>query len=115
MPRLFALALLIGSASLSMGCAMCCGPYDNAYGYYGGKWQRDDLCNGRVGSVYAPAGSPVYTAKEQDESTQSEEPATLPPPAEPAPEMQPEDESTSLPLRSVQRVRPDSQSLPVNE
>ena len=123
MRRLFALGLLVASASLSMGCAMCCSPYDYAYGYYGGAWQRDNLCNGRVGSVYAPAGSPVIATKQQGKISSTEEPSLLPPPAEAAPQGQPEkkpqtkpdDMSTSRPLKSVKRTRPARSYLPENE
>src|SRR5438552_8343207 len=113
MRRLFSLGLLIASASLSTGCATCCHPYDYAYGYYGGAWQRDDLCNGRVGSAFAPAGSRVIQTKQQGESTPSEGPNTLPPPSDTVPETQPETKpqtrpdkmSTSRPLKSVKRSR----------
>ena len=109
MRRLLALGLLIGSASLSTGCAMCCSPYDYAYGYYGGIWQREDLCNGRVGSVYAPAGSKVGDAQQGQEP--ASEPDTLPPPAGPSPELKPE----GPPMKSVKRSRRDEQYLPASE
>lgn len=119
MHRLLALGLLVAFASMSMGCAMCCSPYDNAYGYYGGRWQRDDLCNGRVGSVYAPAGSPIHTAKTAQPKAESAEPNTLPPPEdvpEAKPETKPDDLSTSRPLKSVKRTRQAPRPyLPENE
>ncbi len=130
MRRLFALGLLIVSASLSMGCATCCSPYDYAFGYHGGAWQRDDLCNGRVGSVYAPAGSPVHANKQQAAKTESMEPDTLPPESAPdtkpeaemkpdtKPGRNPDDLNTGQPLKSVKRTRnaaPARPYLPVND
>lgn len=44
---------LVGS---SLGCAVCCSPDDFNYGAYGGRWQRHDMENGRVGSAFAEAG-----------------------------------------------------------
>jgi len=32
------------------GCSMCCGPFDNDYGAFGGKHLRADRSHGRVGS-----------------------------------------------------------------
>ncbi|MGI8981803.1 MAG: hypothetical protein ACR2FY_21445 [Pirellulaceae bacterium] len=118
MRRLFALGLLIASASMSMGCATCCNPYDYAYGYHGGAWQRDNLCDGRVGSVFAPAGSQVYANKQQAEKTESTEPETLPPETKPPADLKPDDLSTSQPLKSVKRTRkaaPARPYLPVND
>ena len=119
MRRLFPLALLIISASLSMGCAMCCSPYDYAYGYYGGAWQRDDLCNGRVGSAFAPAGSQVYVPKQK---TETPPPANPLAPPETAPEAKPKSDlnadANPRPLKSVKRTRPAAPArsyLPVND
>ena len=119
MRRLFPLGLLMFLASLSMGCAMCCSPYDYAYGYYGGAWERDDLCNGRVGSVFAPAGSQVHVPKKQRAASPA--PNILAPP-ETAPEAKPEHdlkaETNPQPLKSVKRTRsasPDKSYLPVND
>ena len=119
MRRLLPLGFLIVSASLSMGCATCCSPYDYAYGYYGGAWQRDDLCNGRVGSVFAPAGTQVYVAKQKAETP----PATNPlAPPETSPEAKPKADlnadANPRPLRSVKRTRPATPArsyLPVND
>jgi hypothetical protein len=120
MRRLFPLGLIIASASLSMGCATCCSPYDYAFGYYGGAWRRDDLCNGRVGSVFAPAGTQVYVPKQKTE-TQPPPPNPLAPP-ETAPEAKPKSDlnadASPRPLKSVKRTRPASaprSSLPVND
>ena len=108
MYRLLALGLLITSASMSMGCATCCSPYDYAYGYHGGAWQRDDLCNGRVGSVYAPAGSRVHAEKQGQPAAEAAEPNPLPPPEaapEAKPETKPDDLDASRLLKSVKRMR----------
>ncbi|MCA9122797.1 MAG: hypothetical protein H6822_36595 [Planctomycetaceae bacterium] len=40
----------------SIGCALCCSPDDCNYGTYGGRWQRYDMANGRVSSIFAEAG-----------------------------------------------------------
>jgi hypothetical protein len=45
---------------LSLGCAMCAGPDDYTYAAYGGRWQRDNMVTGRVGSIFDPAGGPVF-------------------------------------------------------
>jgi hypothetical protein len=117
MRRLFSLGLLVAFASMSMGCAACCSPYDYAYGYYGGAWQRDDLCHGRVGSAYAPAGSPVIAKKELT-APKEFEPSPLPEPAtDPKPEAKPETKPGNLsaearPLKSVKRARPANSPRP---
>ena len=115
MRRLFPLGLLIVSASLSMGCAMCCSPYDYAYSHHGGAWERDDLCNGRVGSVFAPAGSRVVAVKQSQTETESAVPSELPP-SETPPEAKPDTQPRTL--KSVKRTRPanpDRSYLPVND
>lgn len=119
MRRLFLLGMLIAFASLSMGCAACCSPYDYAFGYYGGAWQRDDLCHGRVGSVYAPAGSPVIAKKELSPPKESETSPFPEPKPEAKPETKPDNMSTEArPLKSVKRARPANSSrsyLPLND
>ena len=57
MGRLATWTSLILLAASASGCAMCCSPYDEAYGFSGGRWPRADLCHGRVGSAFAPAGA----------------------------------------------------------
>lgn len=56
---LLAIAALVATGS---GCAMCEHPYDHAYTYYGGAWQRDNYYRGRVGSILEPAGGPTHQA-----------------------------------------------------
>lgn len=53
--RFFAIAVV---ATISTGCAMCCGPFDYHYPTYGGRVQRADPEYGRVGSIF----SDPYTA-----------------------------------------------------
>jgi hypothetical protein len=59
--RLGLLSLALG-VMISSGCAMCCAPYDCNYPYIGGRWVRDNPCDGRVGSAFAPAGHRVEEA-----------------------------------------------------
>ena len=37
----------------TIGCSMCCGPYDLDYPAYGGKHERVDPAYGRVGSIFS--------------------------------------------------------------
>lgn len=46
--------VLLGSAS---GCRLCCDSEDIAYPAYGGVWERIERNQGRVGSLYDPAGA----------------------------------------------------------
>ena len=48
--------LLIVGLLVTSGCAICASPGDDEYAAYGGRWQRTDRNNGRVGSVLDPAG-----------------------------------------------------------
>lgn len=47
-------ALLLTS---SLGCRICATCDENAYASYGGAWQRTLRDDGRVGSLFAPAGA----------------------------------------------------------
>lgn len=49
---LIAVTLLAGTG----GCTMCCAPFDCDFGYTGGAWVRDNPSQGRVGSLFEPAG-----------------------------------------------------------
>ena len=49
--------LLIVALLVTSGCAICASPGDYEYAAYGGRWQRTDRTNGRVGSVLDPAGA----------------------------------------------------------
>ncbi len=48
--------VLVMIAATCSGCAMCDNSLDNAFGAYGGRWQRTDQFHGRVASVIDPAG-----------------------------------------------------------
>ncbi len=80
MGRTYGFGLLVIGALLTSGCATCCSPYDEAYGYTGGRWPRTDLCHGRVGSAFAPAGGGGEVII--DGGSESD----LPPPAPPTPD-----------------------------
>ncbi len=43
--------------SMLLGCAMCCGPHDDDYSLYGGKFHRVNPAHGRVGSILS---DPAY-------------------------------------------------------
>ena len=57
MLRTFCRRSLLLLSLLATGCAMCPGPDDYTYSAFGGRWQRDDMVEGRVGSAFAPSGS----------------------------------------------------------
>lgn len=42
----------------SIGCSVCCGPYDYDYPDFGGKHQRQDRRYGRVGSILSDPLAP---------------------------------------------------------
>lgn len=52
------------------GCRICCDVEDAAYPAYGGAWERTVRNNGRVGSLFSPAGaqSARLTPKEEVDS-----------------------------------------------
>lgn len=65
------------------GCSLCCTPWDYAYPTYGSLTPRDDQFEGRVGSMFHPAGpTPGVTRPygylppppPTDSSNQAEEP-----------------------------------------
>ena len=66
MLRKLSACLLLSLVASASGCAICCSPFDEAYSGYGGRWQRDDMYHGRVGSAFAPAGGPVLMSDEDD-------------------------------------------------
>lgn len=43
--------------SMLLGCAMCCGPFDDDYNAFGGRFQRVDRKHGSVGSILS---DPAY-------------------------------------------------------
>lgn len=53
--RVFA---MVSFAAFSLtGCTMCAPGYLDDYATVGGKWQRHDPANGRVGSIFSDPGS----------------------------------------------------------
>jgi hypothetical protein len=54
---------LIALLAAATGCATCGSPFDYSYAAYGGKWQRGDSDEGRVGSALDPA---EVTSAEED-------------------------------------------------
>ncbi len=52
--RLMALSCVISS-----GCSMCSRGFLDDYATVGGKWQRSDPAQGRVGSIFSDPGSTV--------------------------------------------------------
>jgi len=64
------LALLgTGILAISSGCSLCCAPFDSAFGAYGGVIEREDIYQGRVGSVFEPAGAQVVSYDQMEEET----------------------------------------------
>ena len=59
MSRLLGLTLLVGTAALLSGCAMCCAPFDCDYPSVPGRWSRHNPASGRVGSAFDEAGGPA--------------------------------------------------------
>jgi hypothetical protein len=47
----------IGLLLFVSGCAICASPYDSHYAAHGGSWDRADPSEGRVASVFHPAGA----------------------------------------------------------
>jgi hypothetical protein len=56
MNRFYSTATLALLLTSTLGCSVCCTPFDDAYPTYGGKWQRTNRFHGRVGSAFDPAG-----------------------------------------------------------
>ena len=55
--------------SASMGCSMCCAPFDTAFAAYGGTVERGDMYQGRIGSVFDPADAAAASYEYQDDAT----------------------------------------------
>lgn len=51
--------VLAALLAVTSGCAIGSSSDDCTYSAYGGRWQRSDPCNGRVGSVFDPADAQV--------------------------------------------------------
>ncbi len=57
--------MLLAAISMASGCSMCCSPYDDIYPTFGGKWERTDRYEGRVGSAFNDAGALASTVSEE--------------------------------------------------
>ncbi len=121
-------ALLIAAPALatSLGCAMCCGPYDYHYPTFGGRIQRADPEYGRVGSIFSDpnmagagplADSNLEVITPQAPVTTDEPPVSepdrgdLPRPSgeEPVPMVTPEQIPSADPSEDVSRLSPPGQ------
>jgi hypothetical protein len=57
--------LLVPCSVLWMaGCTLCPSLDDYTYSAYGGRWQRHDMENGRVGSAFNSSGSEIIVGEE---------------------------------------------------
>jgi hypothetical protein len=61
--------LLVAVGSVSSGCSLCAPGYLCDYAGVGGKWQRTDPENGRVGSIFSDPNS-VVGASSQSSSAE---------------------------------------------
>lgn len=59
----------------SAGCSICCGPFDNDYGTFGGKHFRADRSYGRVGSILSDPAITLSGASADSNLTPPPEPA----------------------------------------
>ncbi len=57
--------------SFSSGCSMCSRGYLDDYATVGGKWQRSDPVQGRVGSIFSDAGATVAASHDEAMNSQS--------------------------------------------
>ena len=64
--------LLVAIGSISSGCSLCAPGYLCDYAGVGGKWQRTDPENGRVGSVFSDPNSVVAGRTESAEVSGSD-------------------------------------------
>lgn len=73
----------VGLLAVSSGCAMCQNCDDEAYAAYGGAWERNDRCYGRVGSAFTPEVGTRVVPDGMIESVTEEESSQAADPAEP--------------------------------
>ncbi len=57
---------IVATALPSMGCRICADCEDLAYPAYGGAWQRTRREEGRVGSIFDPAGARISELVNRD-------------------------------------------------
>ena len=65
--------LLIASLLPSAGCRICAVCEPNAYGAYGGAWERTVRDTGRVGSMFEPAGGLASNLVSRDDPEDPDE------------------------------------------
>ncbi len=65
--------LLVAVVTFSSGCSLCAPGYLCDYAGVGGKWQRTDPENGRVGSILSDPNSVVSASYQSAEVTSSDE------------------------------------------
>ena len=70
--RVLALLLTVTLGS-SLGCRLCCDGEDIAYPAYGGVWERTLRNEGRVGSLYAPAGARTAELTDRNQPADNED------------------------------------------
>ena len=64
--------LLVAIGSVSSGCSLCAPGYLCDYAGVGGKWQRTDPENGRVGSIFSDPNSVVGASTQSTAVTDSD-------------------------------------------
>lgn len=64
--------LLVAVGSVSSGCSLCAPGYLCDYAGVGGKWQRTDPENGRVGSIFSDPNSVVGVSAQSSVATDAE-------------------------------------------
>lgn len=64
--------LLVAVGSVSSGCSLCAPGYLCDYAGVGGKWQRTDPENGRVGSILSDPNNVVGASAQSIEVTNGE-------------------------------------------
>lgn len=57
--RLLSALLVVSGILGASGCSMCAPGFLDDYATVGGKWQRSDPTQGRVGSIFSEAGETV--------------------------------------------------------
>lgn len=72
--RIIASGMLLAALTSMGGCRICASCEENAYAAYGGAWQRTTRENGRVGSLFDPAGGLASDLVSRDDP---EKPADL--------------------------------------
>ena len=65
--------IVLASLLPAGGCQLCADCDEQAYAAYGGVWQRLEREDGRVGSVFDPAGGKVPRLVDRDEPLEPDE------------------------------------------